>query len=80
MANDNWPIWTTVTTGTTATNWAGSLVLNAGGANYTYPVPAYVTPSAGHIPNYDPPALAEDEMAWLRRRVTEVTDLFPAAA
>jgi hypothetical protein len=42
---------------------------------FTAPVP-----SGGHIPAYSPPSLAEDEMAWLRRRITEVTDLFPVAA
>ena len=49
-------------------------------ANYTYSYGSGGAGGAGHIPDYTPPSLAEDELAWLRRRVTEVTDLFPAAA
>lgn len=59
---------------------------NTSGGSYAVPMvftnspPVLVAPSAGHIPSYQPPALAEDELGWLRRRITEVTDLFPAAA
>lgn len=60
---------TTMTTSTTATPMT------------IYVTPSTITlPSAGHVPSYQPPALAEDELMWLRRRITEVTDLFPVAA
>lgn len=82
--NDNWPVnWAAtpyVTTSTTSTNALNTIWVAAPNSTmgpYTY-VP--LAPSAGHIPAYDPPSLAEDEMAWLRRRITEVTDLFPVAA
>lgn len=76
-------------------NWAGSPYLTATtSTSTTWPyyvtIPATTTaqpvtivnpaPSAGHIPAYQPQTFAEDELAWLRRRITEVTDLFPVAA
>ena len=71
---DYWPIWTT---GSSATTWTAPVTITTTGTNL---LPYSVAPSAGHIPAYSPPSLAEDEMAWLRRRITEVTDLFPVAA
>lgn len=78
MANDGWPVWNTVTTATNTT---------ATGYYINVPVttPHVITYGDGsgsraYIPDYSPRSLAEDEMAWLRRRITEVTDLFPVAA
>lgn len=76
MANDNWPMWTSTSTNTT------TYVPSAVYVNYpvTTAQPLTYVQSGGHLPTYDPPSLAEDELGWLRRRVTEVTDLFPVAA
>lgn len=53
--------------------------LNYYPVTYTYTGMA-VNPPAGHVPDYEPPAVgAETELEWLRRRVVEVTDLCPAA-
>lgn len=68
-----WPVVTTGSSASTGTVWISPQV------STVYPYPP-VTPSAGHVPSYAPAALAEDELAWLRRRITEVTDLFPVAA
>jgi hypothetical protein len=67
--------WTNVTTGSTA---------NTG--TYVMPItlttsPAVVVGGAGGGGGgYFPLSFAEDDLAWLRRRVREVTGLFPAAA
>ena len=65
------------------TSWQwnyGATTTNA--TTLTIPITAWTPslPSAGHVPSYEPPALAEDELGWLRRRITEVTDLFPVTA
>jgi hypothetical protein len=70
--NGGWPVWTTSTTSATNSYIYGPVTTGMNMLPFTA--------SSGHVPSYDPPALAEDELAWLRRRVTEVTDLFPAAA
>lgn len=72
----SWPVVTTAsTTNVTSGGYVYMPATTAQTLTWAGPVP-----SGGHIPSYSPQSFAEDEVAWLRRRITEVTDLFPVAA
>ena len=64
--NNNNTVITTATTG------------NTSAAPYTITAPTVTLGGINLSPQYTPVAFAEDEIAWLTRRVNEVTELVAA--